>query len=63
MAGAKKNGKEELARELFVVLAAKWDVHDRASGKNLAQHCLEAAEGFYDVMDHAFAAKKPEKPV
>lgn len=62
MAIARKAGKEELVRELFVALAAKWDVHDKASARNLAHHCLEAADGYYDVMDHAFIAKKPEKP-
>jgi len=61
MAVAKKSGREELVRELFVALAPKWDVHDKLSAKNLAKHCLEAADGFYEVMDQAYGAKKPEK--
>ncbi len=58
----KKSGKEEMARDLFVTLAAKWDVHDKAGAKNLAKHCLEAVDGFYEVLDSAYASKKPEKP-
>ncbi len=58
---AKKSGKEEMVRELFIRLAAKWDVHDKASARHLTKACLEAVDGFYDVLDHAYAAKKPEK--
>lgn len=61
MAAAKKSGKEELAREVFVALVAKWDIHDRAGAKILSKHCLEIADGFYDSMDSALASKKPEK--
>lgn len=61
MATSKKAGKEELVRELFLALAPKWDVHDRLSAKNLAKHCLDAVDGFYEVLDQAYAAKKPEK--
>lgn len=59
---AKKNGKEEMVRDLFIALAAKWDVHDKASARNLAKQCLDAVDGYHEVMDTAFAAKKPEKP-
>jgi hypothetical protein len=59
----KKNTKEELLRALFVALAPKWDIHDRASAKNLAKQCLEMVEGFHDVVDPALSLpKKPEKP-
>lgn len=58
---AKKSSKEEFAREVFVALAAKWDVHDKASAAILAAHCLDIAEGYFDVVDGALASKKPEK--
>jgi hypothetical protein len=58
---SKKPGKEEMVRDLFLALAAKWDVHDRVSAKNLTKTCLEAVDGFYEVLDQAYAAKKPEK--
>jgi hypothetical protein len=58
---SRKGNKEELVRELFVALADKWDVHDRSSARNLAEHCLHIADGYFDVMDAAFASKKPEK--
>jgi hypothetical protein len=60
----KKSGKEELVRKLFVALAPKWDIHDRAGAQHLAKQCLEMAEGYHDVMDAALGAspKKPEKP-
>ena len=61
MATAKKSGKEELVRDVFVALAAKWDIHDRAGAKILTKHCLEIADGFYEALDGALAAKKPEK--
>jgi hypothetical protein len=60
----KKSGKEELVRKLFLNLASKWDIHDRAGAQHLAKQCLEMAEGYYDVVDASLAAspKKPEKP-
>lgn len=60
MPAIKKNGREELVRALFVALAPKWDVKDRASARNLARHCLEIAEGFHDVVDPALSLPKPK---
>jgi hypothetical protein len=62
MAGIKKSGKEEMVRDVFMALLSKWDVRDRGSARNLAKHAVEIADGFYEEMDHVFAAKKPEKP-
>lgn len=62
MAVSKKGTKEEFVREIFLALAARWDVKDRHSSQALARHCIEIADGYYDVMEQAFAAKKPEKP-
>ena len=61
MAVAKKNTREEMVRELFLVLARKWDVHDKATAKTLARHCVEMVDGYYEVLDTVYAAKKPEK--
>jgi len=61
MAVAKKNTKEEMVREVFLALANKWDVHDRPSARNLAKHCVEIVDGYYEVLDAVYAAKKPEK--
>ena len=61
MAVAKKSGKEEFVKEVFVALLAKWDVHDKSGAQKLAKACLEIADGYYEVLDGALAAKKPEK--
>jgi hypothetical protein len=61
MAVSKKPGREEMVRDLFLALAAKWDVHDKPGAKNLTKSCLEAVDGFYEVMDQVYTAKKPEK--
>lgn len=61
MAVAKKNSREDMVREVFLTLANKWDVHDKASARNLAKHCVEIVDGYYEVLDGVFAAKKPEK--
>ncbi len=58
----KKSGREELVRQLFLVLAPKWDIHDKAGARNLAVHCLEMAEGYHEVVEPALGLpKKPEK--
>lgn len=62
MAATKKNTKDEMVREVFLALARKWDVHDKASAKQLAKQSVEIVDGFYEVMDTVYAAKKPEKP-
>jgi hypothetical protein len=61
MATTKKSGREDLVRDLFLTLSNKWDVHDKASARNLAKHCVEIVDGYYEVLDGVFAAKKPEK--
>ena len=61
MAVAKKNSREEMVREVFLALVPKWDVHDKASAKGLAKQCVEIVDGYYDVLDTVFAAKKPDK--
>jgi hypothetical protein len=62
MAVGKKGDKEEMVHEVFLALAKKWDVHDRATGRNLAKHCVEIVDGYYELMDTVYASKKPEKP-
>lgn len=58
----KKSGKEEVVRGLFLALAPKWDIHDKAGARNLAKHCLEMAEGYQEVVETALGLpKKPEK--
>lgn len=58
----KKSGKEDLIRALFISLAPKWDIHDRAGAQHLAKRCLEMAEGYHDVVEPALGLpKKPEK--
>lgn len=58
----KKSGKEELVRALFLALAPKWDIHDKAGAKNLAKQCLEMAEGYTEVVEPALGLpKKPDK--
>lgn len=61
MATSKKNTREDLVRDVFLALANKWDVHDKASARNLAKHCVDIVDGYYEVLDGVFAAKKPEK--
>lgn len=61
MAVSKKGTREELVRELFLALVGKWDVHDRVTARNLARHCVDIADGYYEVLDTVYAAKKPEK--
>ncbi|HTB34343.1 MAG TPA: hypothetical protein VK842_05735 [bacterium] len=58
---AKKNTREELVREVFLALVSKWDVHDKASARTLARHCVDMVDGYYEVLDTVYAAKKPEK--
>lgn len=58
MAVGKKNGREEMLRELFVALAPKWDIHDREGARTLTRHCLDMIDGFYDVADTVSAAPK-----
>ena len=62
MAVPKKGSREEMVRDVFLALAPKWDVKDKTSARNLARQCVEIADGYYDALDHVFAAKKPEKP-
>jgi hypothetical protein len=47
----KKLSKLELARDLFLALAPRWDLKDRATAKHLALACFESAEGFLDAAD------------
>lgn len=61
MAVTKKNSREDMVREVFLILTPKWDVHDKASARNLARHCVDIVDGYYEVLDTVFAAKKPEK--
>jgi len=61
MAVAKKNTREEMVREVFLALVHKWEVHDKASARNLARHCVDMVDGYYEVLDTVYAAKKPEK--
>ncbi len=61
MATSKTSSREDLVRDLFLTLSNKWDVHDRASARNLAKHCVEIVDGYYEVLDGVFAAKKPAK--
>ena len=62
MAPGKKSTREEFVREIFLALASRWDVKDRHSAAVLTRHCMDIADGYYDVMEQTFAAKKPEKP-
>jgi 23S rRNA G2445 N2-methylase RlmL len=59
---SKKGSKEELVRDVFLALLVKWDVHDKATGRNLARHSVDIVEGYYEVLDNVYGSRKPEKP-
>ena len=58
----KTMSEEELAREVFLNLVAKWDVKDRASSHALAKASYAIAEGFLDITRDHLAGKMKIKP-
>jgi hypothetical protein len=63
MPAKKQMSEEELAREVFLSLAPRWDVKDKASAHALGKASYVIAEAFLDVTRDHLAGKMKIKPM
>lgn len=57
-----KPTKLSLAQDLFITLAARWDLKDKETAYELGKACFASAEGFFEAAAEAQALPAPKAP-